>query len=461
MKEPTTQTSEFFPPFELPRRQFRHHYTFEDAIRRYSCDQKKKVSYGYLNAIQSHLKGFVKYLTDNENKSFYSVRGNTLVQYRDFLWKELVEGREGSLGVKGQIERLRCVLRFFHYLYDEGILSYDLTRNLNWEDYYKTITQESKSLPPKLIEKIELTELDELKLKFLEYASGRGFSQGTVKWYKKGIEVFYDFIGSKDISTLVQVDKRIMWEFYGYVCNYKGERGNPASNGYKNRILVAVKWFFRFLLRFEILHDDPRVDWERFQEKGGLSFTCMNKKETITLLDAPLLSRERLKLRDKAILEMLYSTGLRSNELRSLDIEDIDYEQEMVHVRSPKGGAKYQRVIPIGKTALEYLGLYLKEERPRIDLEDSQALFLSFWGKRLRKDGILDIVKKYVFLCGLRKKITTHSLRVTCATDMLRKGADIRYVQEHLGHERLTSTQIYTRVSVKDLKRVHKRYHPR
>ncbi len=187
----------------------------------------------------------------------------------------------------------------------------------------------------------------------------------------------------------------------------------------------------------------------------------MNKKETITLLEAPLLSTERLKLRDKAILEMLYSTGLRSNELRSLDIEDIDYEQEMVHVRSPKGGPKYHRVVPIGKTALQYLNLYFKEERPGIDFEDSQALFLSFWGKRLRNDGVLDIVKKYVFQCGLRKRITTHSLRVTCATDMLRKGADIRYVQEHLGHERLASTQIYTRVSVKDLKRVHQKYHPR
>ncbi len=461
MYKPTTPTTEFFPSFELPRRQLRHHYTFEEAIRRYSCDQKKEISYGYLNAIQQHLKGFVKYLEHNEIKSFYSVRGNTLVQYREFLWKELVEGREGSLVVNGQIERLRCVIRFFRYLYTEGILSYDLTQNLNWEDYYKIITQESQNLPPKPIKTDKLTELDELKIKFLEYALARGFSKGTIKWYKKGIEVFYEFIINKDISTLTQVDKRLLWDYYSYVCSYKGERGNPASNGYKNRFLRALKVFFRFLLRFEFLHDDPRVDWESFQDKGSLHFTCMNKKEINTLLDAPMASQERLKLRDKAILEMLYSTGLRSNELRSLDIEDIDYEQEMVHVRSPKGGAKYQRVVPIGKMALEYLSLYLKEERPRIDFEDSQALFLSFWGKRLRKDGILDIVKKYVFQCGLRKRITTHSLRVTCATDMLRKGADIRYVQEHLGHVRLNSTQVYTRVNATDLKRVHKRYHPR
>ena len=193
---------------------------FDEAIRRYSCARKKEISYGYLASIQNHLKGFVKYLKDNEIKSFYSVRVNTLLQYREFLWKEFVDRHDGCLGVKSQVKRLRCVVRFFDYLHNEGILIVDPARNLNWEEYYETITQNSQSLPIESIEENKLTELDELKLKFLEYASGRGLSKGTVKWYKKGIEVFYEFIDNKGISTLAQVDKRLLWDYYVYVCNY-------------------------------------------------------------------------------------------------------------------------------------------------------------------------------------------------------------------------------------------------
>lgn len=439
-----------------------HHYTYEDALRRYFIGQKKQVSYGYLVAVQKHLKGFVKYLKSKGFKSFYLVIEHTLIDYREFLWKEFANRRDGALVVRSQVERLRCVVRLFSYLYSEGILKDNPTRNLDWEQYYKDIVQKSKTLPPKPVEKDNLTERDELKLKFLEYEKGRGLSRGTVKKYKKGIEVFYEFLDNKDISELTQIDKRLLWEYYTYVCTYEGGRGNPASNGYKNHILGALKQFFGFLVRFDFLLDDPRVNWEPFREERGLSYTYMNQREINMLLEAPLLTQERLRLRDKAILEMLYATGLRSNELCCLDVEDIDFEEEMVRVRSPKGGKKYQRVVPVGQIALKYLRLYVEKERPGIHLGyNDEALFLSYWGKRLNNNAILDIVKKHAFQCGLRKRITTHSLRVTCATDMLKNGADIQHVQQQLGHERLTSTQIYTRINAIELKKVHSIYHPR
>ena len=124
MRKITAPTIEVFPRCEFPRRQLLdHHYTFEDVLRRYSIGQKNKISYGYLIQVQKHLKGFVKYLKGKGFKSFYMVREHTLTDYREFLWREFVNGRDGFLVVRSQVERLRCVVRLFRYLYGEGILS--------------------------------------------------------------------------------------------------------------------------------------------------------------------------------------------------------------------------------------------------------------------------------------------------------------------------------------------------
>lgn len=463
MKKTATPTLEGSPRCESPRRQFLHHYTYKDVLRRYSISQKNKISYGYLMAVQKHLKGFVKYLKSNGIKSLYSVRESALIEYREFLWREFADRRDGALVVRSQIHRLRCVVRLFRYLYREGILKKDPSKDIEWEQYYKAIVQKGKTLPSEPVKKDKLTELEELKITFLNYQSNRNLSKDTVRKYKKGIEVFYAFLDNKDISKLDQITNRLLWEYYEYIRNnYKGDRGNPLSGGHKNCILGSLNLFFAFLVRFDFLLDDPRVNWQPFKKTEGLPYTYMNRKEIKKLLEAPLVVNERLALRDKAILETFYSTALRSNELSSLDLEDIDFEEGLVRVRTPKGGANYQRVVPIGQMALKYIRLYLKKERPDINFAyDNEALFLSYRGKRLQKSAILDIVKKYAFYCGFRKNITTHCLRVTCATDMLKHGADIEDVQQQLGHAKLASTQLYTRINVMDLKKVHDKYHPR
>ena len=152
---------------------------------------------------------------------------------------------------------------------------------------------------------------------------------------------------------------------------------------------------------------------------------------------------------------------MRNNELCSLNIDDVDHHNEMIRINAPKGGAKYQRVIPVGKVALEHLVKYIKVARPQIENGDPKALFLSFMGHRLQTEAILNVVKKWVDECSFRKKVTPHSFRVTCATMMLKNGADIRFVQEQLGHKRITSTQVYTRLAPMDLKSIHRKCHPR
>ena len=259
---------------------------------------------------------------------------------------------------------------------------------------------------------------------------------------------------------MAQVNKRMMSDYYIYISNYVGVRGNPASSGYKGYLLWGVKLFFRFLIRDEYLTKDPCVDLETIKIERPLPKNYLNEKEVFQLINKPRLNHDPLSYRDKAILEVLFSTAIRCNELVSLNIEDIDFYQEMLRVNNPKGGKSRQRVVPIDRTTLETVRKYLKVARPQLDNGDEKALFVSYRGHRLINDSVLNIVKKYAHQCGFRKNITTHSLRVTCATLLHKNGAPIRHIQEQLGHKLITSTQIYTRLLPLDLKSVHRRCHP-
>jgi integrase/recombinase XerD len=226
-------------------------------------------------------------------------------------------------------------------------------------------------------------------------------------------------------------------------------------------MIFSMKLFFSYLIRFEYLRNDPSYDIEMIKEQSGLPHTCMSEEEIKKLLEKPLLDASPLTLRDKAILEVLFSTAIRANELCSLEMGDIDYHGGLIRINTPKGGASFQRVVPIGEAAVKYLKIYLRDARPVLQRGDAKALFVSYSGRRLNNEGVLNVVKKYVFECGIKKHITTHSFRVTCATLMLKNGADIRYVQEQLGHRRITSTQKYTRLQPIDLKSIHRKCHPR
>lgn len=447
-------------PKVVVKKQQVYHYTFDEILTRYLRNQEKYVSYAYLNSVQKHLRGFIKYLRSNEIKSIYPVTEAVLLRYREFLWDEFEDFSKDGLVVRSQINRLRIVVCLFKYLTKEGILIENPALNLSWEEYYKEIKVRAENLPKKPSPKIVLSALDKLNLKFLEYQQAIGKDAKTLKLYKKGIEIFFEFLNQQGIKNVSQVNKRHLLEYYTHVCNYVGVRGNPVSSGYKNQILWAMKLFFRFLTRFDYIAKDISLDLEGIKEKRGLPRTCMNEREVFGLIAKPATGHDPLLLRDKAMMGLLFSTGLRSNELCSLDIEDIDSKDGLVRVNNPKGGAEYQRVIPIGNEAIEYISTYLKDGRPAIENGDSKALFLSYTGRRIDTEAVLNVVKKHSHQCGFRKKITPHSFRVTCGTLMLKNGADIRYVQEQLGHKRITSTQIYTRLVPKDLKGAHKKFHP-
>src|SRR3989338_2341782 len=248
------------PP--LPDKQLSHFYTYDEILRRYLGDQKRWVSFSYLNIVKKHLRGFLKYLKGNEIKSVYVVTEATLIKYRDFLWDDHVHYRKDSLVARSQVDRLRCVVRLFRYLCKEGILKDNPAKNLDWEAYYKEIIEKARTLPEKPAVKNELTDLDKFKLKFLEYESARGKNRKTVEQYRKAVDVFFDYLDERGIANLAQVSKRVISDYFIHLCHYVGVRGEPASNGYKNQLLWGCRSFFRFLVRSEELAKDPTIDLE-------------------------------------------------------------------------------------------------------------------------------------------------------------------------------------------------------
>jgi len=224
-----------------------------------------------------------------------------------------------------------------------------------------------------------------------------------------------------------------------------------------SRMLAALRMFYRFLAVEGIIErnvttalDSPRL-WRRLP-------SVLSPAEVGQLLAAPQTDT-LFGLRDKALIELLYATGLRASEIASLDVDSIHFDYG--YLRCTGKGSK-ERLVPVGRTALDVARRYLYEARPRILRgRISPALFVSRRGQRLSRIHVWRLVKKYARLAGIRKNLYPHALRHSFATHLLAGGADLRSVQEMLGHASIITTQIYTHVDKDRLKEVHRRFHPR
>ncbi|NLJ71883.1 MAG: tyrosine recombinase XerC [Syntrophomonadaceae bacterium] len=224
------------------------------------------------------------------------------------------------------------------------------------------------------------------------------------------------------------------------------------------RKLAAIKSFVKYLVRMKIIEDNfidavniPKI------EKRLPQFLY---PEQITILLAAPNINTNLGIRDKAIMETLYATGIRVSELVSLDVLDIDFPEELVRVWG-KGGK--ERIVPIGSYAKNSLNIYLKEARPLLvkGNANEKALFLNKNGSRLSDRSVRNILNKYVDEVALNQRISPHAIRHSFATHLLNNGADLRSVQELLGHVKLNTTQIYTHLTKDNIKTIHNNTHPR
>jgi len=271
----------------------------------------------------------------------------------------------------------------------------------------------------------------------------RGLSPHTLSSYKEDLKQFESWLPCE----IYEVTPSLMGEYISFLKN-KGLSTSSIS-----RKLSAVRMFYRFLLAESIVNENP-AQGVISPRRGRRIPTYLSLKEVERLLDAPL-TVSPFGLRDKAILEFLYATGLRVSELVSLNRRDINLSSGWVKV---KGKGSHERMVPVGREALNWIRRYLKERK---DKSKDSPLFCNRYGERLSRQSCWEIIKKYAKKAGINKVISPHVLRHSFATHLLSRDADLRAVQELLGHVNISTTQIYTHVTQERLRRIYKKYHPR
>lgn len=293
--------------------------------------------------------------------------------------------------------------------------------------------------------------MKDLLFTFLDYLKvERGLAENTLLSYEKDIENFQVFL--KDKSTSLQnVNKNQIME-YLLKLQKSGRKSSTIS-----RHLAALKALYKFLVEEEFVTQNPTAHLESPKLKRKLP-KILSLSEVELLLDMPREVKPN-QVRDKAMLEMLYATGLRVSELISLRMEDVNLE--LGFIRCLGKGSK-ERIIPIGKKAIGTANEYLRMGRVKlIKNRDEKVLFVNHHGRKMTRQGFWKIIKKYALEAGIKKDITPHTLRHSFATHLLENGADLRSVQEMLGHADITTTEIYTHLTQGRIREVYTKTHPR
>jgi integrase/recombinase XerD len=298
-----------------------------------------------------------------------------------------------------------------------------------------------------------LTTTDQLVNGYVQWLSiERGRSRATIEAYRRDIARFCEWLGSHELSVSNVSEEALE----GYFNELRGAHQADSSVA---RAMSSVRGWFGFMVDEGQLASDPTT-----RLKGGRRGRSLPKplgeEEIVSLLDS-IPSTTRFDLRDRALLELLYGTGARVSEVAGIGLGDLDFDEELILVT---GKGDKQRLVPMGATLRRALGDYLgsggRSEFP--DARKSERLFLNARGGALSRQGIDLIVHKRALTQGIeRSRISAHVFRHSCATHMLAHGADIRVVQELLGHASIATTQIYTAVSVTSLQREYRNAHPR
>lgn len=279
--------------------------------------------------------------------------------------------------------------------------------------------------------------------KFIRYLEiEKNYSKYTVLNYRLDLEEFGRFLGE---LALEKVDYLFLRK---YLACLKEKNLSSRSIG---RRLSTLRSFFRFLNREGYIKTNPIASISSPKQDKHLPL-FMTEDEVLRLLET-VSSKDERGLRDRAVLETFYSTGMRVSELAGLSIQDIDFIGGIAKVM---GKGKKERIVPVGDTAMRAIRNYLDKRK-----KESDILFLNKNNKRITDRGIRNIVAKYLRLASMRRGISCHTLRHSFATHLLNRGADLRSVQELLGHVNLSTTQIYTHLTTEKIKQVYDKAHPR
>lgn len=290
-------------------------------------------------------------------------------------------------------------------------------------------------------------------LEFKHQLTAKGYALSTIEGYRKHLDQFMAFLTRRDISDIKQITHQTITDYQRHVMAQKNAMETKALK------IRAVKRLFEHLQQSHRLLVNPCegiVETCRKRRKMGPVLTVDQIQK---LLDQPNLST-RTGIRDRAIMEVLYATAIRLNEFLHLEVYHADFTAKVLYVRKGKGNK--QRVVPLGKSALQYLREYLEKVRPFYAKKNpkERKIFLLNTGLAMTPASVRSLLYKYRRQANIKKSASPHTWRRSCATHLLQNGADIRYIQQLLGHRRLDTTQFYTKVMPLEVKKTHVKTHP-
>lgn len=292
----------------------------------------------------------------------------------------------------------------------------------------------------------------------VEWLAARGYARSTVRARERQLDRFVRWGRAEGINEPEHFDLTRLEEYRLHLHRTLRRDGAPLGWGSKVQMLLAIKGLFQWLTLTRRIPSNPAADVELPRRQHRLPRSVMGVQEVERLLAQPVLCTS-IGLRDRAILELLYSTGIRRSECAGLNLRDLDLDRLIVLVRSGKGGR--DRYVPMGGRAVSWVERYVREVRPlHLRGPVDGHLFLSRLRSHLSSKRIGDLVHRYLKRAGIARPGSCHLLRHTTATLLLEGGADIRHIQEILGHAQLSTTAIYARVSIRHLQEVHRRCHP-
>jgi integrase/recombinase XerD len=292
---------------------------------------------------------------------------------------------------------------------------------------------------------------------YLTTLEALGFSPQTVKVYRSDLKKFVRWLKEHHIDNLSEVGRRELLEYCESLVWQETSKGKPWSASTRNRHLSTLRSFFRHLVKSGFLLSNPASELKGFRHEKTLP-RARSQEDVLRLLAAPDVTTPE-GLRDRTMFELFYSCAVRLSELVNLDLIDIDLSEETLWVRSGKYGK--DRVLPLLSESIRLLREYLRSRSAFAPEPECPALFLSSKGERLMQNAIWCSFHRYSKKAKLKPVITAHILRHSCATHLLKNRADLRHIQLLLGHSSLSTTQLYTKVEISDLKAVVKRCHPR
>jgi integrase/recombinase XerD len=300
--------------------------------------------------------------------------------------------------------------------------------------------------------------LEAYALAYKEQLHARNYATQSVQYKYASLVWFIEWCDERGIDRIEQITRPILQRYQRHLYYAISRSGKPLSVASQRNRLTAVRTWFKFLMRENLILYNPASELELPKPEKRLPKHTLTAEEAELVLTQPDIETDQ-GIRDRAILEVLYSTGIRRQEVLNLTKQDINTGGGVLAVRQGKG--KKDRFVPVGDRALLWVRKYLDEVRPQHALPSSpDNMFLDVTGRLLDPHQVSRAVKKYVKKSGVEKVGSCHLFRHTMATLMLENGADIRFIQQMLGHSMLSTTEIYTHVAIHKLKEIHTATHP-